>query len=100
MTLSLTLVNGTNSPIDPIRLEFRRKNSSIKLIATCKADVKNSIDVMKHATSDACKQFYKQQGLFYSNSNLQTEININPPKKIKINVKENILETTEKTDSY
>ena len=46
------------------------------------------------------KQFYKQQGLFYSNSNLQTEININPPKKIKINVKENILETTEKTDSY
>ena len=100
MTLSLTLVNGANSPIDPIRLEFRRKNSSIKLVATCKADVKNSIDVMKHATSDACKQFYKQQGLFYNNSNLRIEININPPKKIKINVKENILETIEKTDSY
>lgn len=100
MTLSLTLVNGANSPIDPIRLEFRRKNSSIKLVATCKADVKNSIDVMKHATNDACKQFYKQQGLFYNNSNLRIEININPPKKIKINVKENILETIEKTDSY
>ena len=70
MGLDMAGPYSTNSPIDPIRLEFRRKNSFIKLVETYKADVKNSIDVMKHATCDACKQFYKQQGLFYSNSNL------------------------------